>query len=75
LDLVLNGKYFAIHSDMKLRDESDRCHGVLPYLNEAPALTAWQVLWFKQPPDLFPRKRFPFEQCLFDTFHPGAPLY
>jgi len=79
-----------LNSDLKLRDESGRCHGVLPYLNEAPSLTVWQVqsrrtgvflrsphqqiLWFKQPPDLFPCQRFPFEQGLFDSFHPGVAL-
>jgi hypothetical protein len=25
-------------------------------------------LWFKQPPDLFPLQRFPFEQRYFDSF-------
>jgi hypothetical protein len=35
--------YLRSISGVTLRDAPKLCHGVLPYLNEAPSLTVWQV--------------------------------
>ena len=49
--------------------------GRRPDEGEMPRHHFYRLLWFKQPPNLFPGQRFPFEQRLFDSFHPGATLF